>query len=258
MDKTELLEIFTRQQRIELEYPDIQREVDGPVIRHVSLVGDDGFVIYSRLDENSVEEAISAQIARFQSIPQDFEWKTYDYDLPSDLVERLRRRGFEIRDPEALLVLDLATEPEVLHRPVPSSVVRLTDPAGIDAVVALVSKVWNEDHHPLGEFLKRDLQQHPELHSMYVSYEGGQLVSAAWTYFQPGSRSASLYGGSTLPEYRHQGHYSNLLAARLQEARLRGFSLISVDASPMSRPILEKFGFQYLATTTPCKWKFSH
>jgi len=78
MDKTELLEIFTRQQRIELDFPDISREVDGSVIRHVSLTGEDGFVIYSHLDEESADAAISAQIARFQSIPQDFEWKAYD------------------------------------------------------------------------------------------------------------------------------------------------------------------------------------
>src|SRR5512139_635571 len=128
MDKTELLEIFTHQQRIEVDYPDIKREVDGSVIRHISLTGEDGFVIYSCLDEASVEAAISAQIARFTSIPQDFEWKAYDYDLPKDLIERLRRRGFEIGDPEALLVLELTARPAMLDRPVPTSVVRITDP----------------------------------------------------------------------------------------------------------------------------------
>jgi hypothetical protein len=53
MDKTELLDIFTRQQRIDVDYPDIQREVDGSVIRHISLSGGIGFVIYSRLDEDT-------------------------------------------------------------------------------------------------------------------------------------------------------------------------------------------------------------
>jgi hypothetical protein len=80
MDKNELLDIFTRQQRIEVDFPGITREVDGPVIRHISLTGDDGIIIYSHLDEDSVEEAISAQIARFQNIPQDFEWKVYDWE----------------------------------------------------------------------------------------------------------------------------------------------------------------------------------
>src|SRR5512147_1141612 len=151
MDKTELLEIFTRQQRVELDYPDIKREVEGSVIRHISLPGKDGFVIYSRLNEESAEAAISAQIARFQAISQDFEWKVYDYDTPQDLIDRLRRRGFEIGDPEALLVLDLTAGPEALDRPVPPSVVRITDPSEVDTVVGLENAVWETEHQNLGK-----------------------------------------------------------------------------------------------------------
>jgi GNAT superfamily N-acetyltransferase len=254
MEKSELLEIFTRQQRIELDWPDMLREVDGPVIRQISQTGEDGFVIYSRLDEESVEAAISAQIARFESIPQDFEWKLYDYDTPEDLIERLRRRGFEIEEPEALLVLDLTSGPEALKHPVPASVVRITNPDEVEAVLALETTVWETDFHDLGVLLKRDLKEHPEMVSVYISYEGQQPASTAWTFFHAGSSFASLWGGATLPQFRKKGHYSHLLAARAQEAIARGFSLLTVDASPMSRPILEKHGFQYLATTTPCKW----
>jgi hypothetical protein len=257
MDKIDLLEIFTRQQRIEVDYPDIQREVEESVIRHISLAGEDGFVIYSQLGEENAEVAISAQIARFQGIPQDFEWKVYDYDAPNDLINRLRRRGFEIGDPEALLVLDLTARPEVLNRPVPPSVVRVADPGDVDAIVALENAVWGTEHHDLGEFLKRNLKDFPEIISVYISYQGQQPATAAWTFFHPGTSFASLWGGATLAQYRNQGHYSLLLAVRAQEALARGFSLLTVDASPMSRPILEKRGFQYLASSTPCKWKFT-
>lgn len=254
MHKTELLDIYTREQRIEVKYPDITREVDGAVIRHVNLAGGSGFVIYSRLDEESAEAAISAQIARFKSIPQNFEWKVYDYDPPRDLIERLRARGFTIGEPEALLVLDLSAGPEALERTVPTSVVRIRDPEEIDALVRLENAVWATDHSNLGERLKRDLREHPDTLSAYISYEGQEPASAAWIYFHAGSHFASLWGGSTLPQFRKQGHYSLLLAARAQEARARGFSLLTVDASPMSRPILEKQRFQYLATSTPCTW----
>jgi hypothetical protein len=254
MDKTELVKIFTRQQRIDVDFPNVRREVDGSVVRHISLDGGDGYVMYSRLDEDSAEAIILAQIARFQSIPQNFEWKVYDYDTPEDLIERLRRHGFEIDEPEAVLVLDLASAPKVLDLPAPASVVRISDPGDVDAIVALENEVWDTDHHDLGELLKRTLREHPEKLSVYISYEGRQPASAAWVYFHPDSRFASLWGGSTLPIFRKLGHYSRLLAARAQEARARGFSLLTVDASPMSRPILEKHGFQYLAAATPCKW----
>jgi len=121
-------------------------------------------------------------------------------------------------------------------------------------VVDLENAVWGTDHHDLGERLIRDLRERPEVVSLYLSFAGQQPASAAWMYFHSGSRFASLWGGSTLPQFRNQGHYSLLLAARAQEARARGYSMLTVDASPMSRPILEKHGFQYLATTTPCKW----
>jgi len=226
MDKTELLEIFTRQQRIEVDYPDIKREVEGSVIRHVSLAGEDGFVIYSRLDEECADAAISAQIARFQGIPQDFEWKAYDYDPPKDLIDRLRRQGFEIGDPEALLVLDLTAEPEALDRPVPPSVVRITDPGEVAAVVALEDAVWETDHHDLGERLKRDLQERPEMASIYISYQEQKPASAAWIYFHAGSSFASLWGGSTLPQFRNQGHYSSCSPPALKK-RVPGVSRCS-------------------------------
>jgi GNAT superfamily N-acetyltransferase len=254
MDQSELLDLFTRQQRIELGYPDMIREEDGSVIRLISQSGDGGFVIYSRLDETNANLAITAQITRFEGIPQDFEWKYYDYDSPPDLLERLRRRGFEIGEPEALVALDLAALPPALSQPVPASVVRVTDPAGVSAIVALENAVWQADHQALGDRLRRDLTANPALLSVYISYEGQQPASAAWTYFQSGAHGASLYGGATLPQFRGRGHYSHLLAVRAQEARARGVTLLTVDASPMSRPILEKHGFQYLATTIPCTW----
>jgi hypothetical protein len=43
-----------------------------------------------------------------------------------------------------------------------------------------------------------------------------------------------------------------LLAVRAQAAWREGFPLLTVDASPMSRPILEKKGFEVLAFTWPC------
>jgi len=254
MNTSELLEVFTRAHRIELSYPDMTREVEGPVIRLVSHGAEGGFVIYSRLDDATADAAIAAQIERFERIPQRSEWKHYDYDSPNDLLERLWRRGFEIGESEALVVLDLTAAPEALRLPVPPSVVRVTEPGAVDAIVALENAVWQDDHQVLGEMLKRDLSENPDILSVYIAYEDQQPVSAAWTYFAAGGGAASLYGGATLPQFRGQGHYTHLLAARAQEAHARGVMLLSVDASPMSRPILEKHGFHYLATTTPCQW----
>jgi len=47
------------------------------------------------------------------------------------------------------------------------------------------------------------------------------------------------------------------LAVRAQEAKARQVRYLKLDASPMSRPILEKFGFELITYTHTCKWNFS-
>jgi predicted acetyltransferase len=74
-----------------------------------------------------------------------------------------------------------------------------------------------------------------------------QPVSVAWTYF-PQGQFATLFAGSTIPEYRKQGLYTALLATRLQEIHKRGVQFAIVEAGSMSRPIVARHGFEYLTT----------
>jgi hypothetical protein len=125
MNRAELLTLFTREQRVEVDFPDMRREVLGNVIRQVSLTNASGFIVYSDLDENHVEQAISEQIAFFERLGHSFEWKVYDYDRSADLKERLRKRGFEVGEPEALMVLDLDSHPGLLAAAVPEGIRRI-------------------------------------------------------------------------------------------------------------------------------------
>ena len=59
-------------------------------------------------------------------------------------------------------------------------------------------------------------------------------------------------GGATLEGFRKRGIYTAVLAARAREARERGYRFLTIDASPMSRPIAAKHGFRLLATSNPC------
>ena len=54
-------------------------------------------------------------------------------------------------------------------------------------------------------------------------------------------------------EFRGRGIYSRLFEARVAEARSRGVPYIAVDAAPMSRPILERFGFRFVCNTYPMR-----
>ncbi len=256
MDKNQIIALYTQDQRIDVQYPTMRSEVVGKVVRLVNTRDNgEGSVIYSRLDATEVDNAIREQVAYFESIGQDFEWKVYDYDSPPDLKDRLAAHGFQPDDPDAIMVLDLEAAPEALFQPVTHPLRRITEPEGIADVLAVEEAVWGEGYADLGEFLSGTLVDHPQLLSVYVAYVEDKPVSAAWILFPTGSKFASLWGGSTLSEYRERGLYTALLAARAQEARNRGVGYLTVDASPMSRPILEKFGFQMIAFAHACKWK---
>jgi hypothetical protein len=92
MNKREILELFTQQQRIELDSPGTKREAAGGVIRHTAETF--GFIVYSNLSEDQVDAAIDDQITYYSHLGIEFEWKVYDYDQPADLKERLSQRGF--------------------------------------------------------------------------------------------------------------------------------------------------------------------
>ncbi len=252
MDIKQLLDLFTKQQRVDIRYPGWRREATDSVIRHVSTTNEDGCVLHSKLSEETADEAIRQEIEYFQKLGQSFEWKVYDYDQPANLTDRLKAHGFEIGEAEALLVMNINATPSLLHCPIPPEIEKISDEKGIDDIMQLEKEVWGTSHDDLAERLKRDLVQDPDSLFIYAAYVQGKAVSAAWMYLHEGTSFGSLWGGSTLPAYRKQGWYTGLLAARAQAARDKGFPLLMVEASPMSRPILEKKGFVFLAYTYPC------
>jgi GNAT superfamily N-acetyltransferase len=203
----------------------------------------------------TAEDAIREQVSYFKSIGQDFEWKLYDYDQPPDLKERLRAYGFVVEEAEAIMVLDLEDASHILRQPVPRNVQRIVNPETLEDVQTVKQQVWDEDASGVVNYLRDALSNYPEQMSVYVAYIDAQPASAAWIYFPKHSQFASLWGGATISAFRKRGLYTALLAVRAQEAKARQVRYLTVDASPMSRPILEKFGFEMIAYSYPCKWK---
>lgn len=255
MDKAQIIALYDQDQRKDVEYPNMRREVTPNVVRHIDTSGtEEGAIIYSQLHQASAAEAIREQVLYFESIGQDFEWKVYDYDQPADLKERLGTYGFIVEEVEAIMVLDLEDAPEILWQPVRHQVQRIIDPAKLVDVQTVNQRVWGQDASGVIHFLGDALENYPDQMTVYVAYINEQPASAAWIYFPQHSQFASLWGGSTLSRFRRQGLYTALLAVRAQEAKARQVRYLTVDASAMSRPILEKVGFEIIAYSYPCKW----
>lgn len=93
-------------------------------------------------------------------------------------------------------------------------------------------------------------QQEPGSISIYVIYVDDHPVTSAWLTFNGNSPFAGIWGGSTVKAFRGKGFYSQLLNKRIAEAKSRGMKYLTIDASEMSKPIVEKRGFKVVATTT--------
>jgi hypothetical protein len=252
----EMLAIFDREVRQQCEWTRMRRDVLPNVVRYVKTgvgVGG-GDVSWSNLTAETADAAIESQVEFFKALGVDFEWKLYSHDQPADLGERLIAHGFKPDDPEALMVIEIASLPPDFWTMDISPVTRITTPEGVDAIVRMENEVWGSDLSRIGDGLKYDLEHSPDHVSVFAIWDGDRVVSAAWTFYLVPTSFATLWGGSTLKEFRNKGYYSMLLAARAREACSRWYRFLQVDASPDSQPILAKNGFKCLAYSTPYDW----
>lgn len=256
MNREEILALYNLQERKNSEHPSYVRQAVDGVVRSVSKnPARLSFVIYSELTAETADAAIEDQMDFFAaSGSYGFEWKTYAHDLPPDLPQRLLAHGLEGEEEEALLVMDLQNCPEVFLQPVAADVRRVTDLASFKEIAAIQKQVWGEDFGWLETQLVENLAVQPDYWSIYIAYVNNEPACAAWVSFPKGSQFAGLWGGSTVGKYRKMGLYTAVVATRAQEAIQRGYRFLTVDASQMSRPILEKRGFQLLTHTTPYTW----
>jgi GNAT superfamily N-acetyltransferase len=63
----------------------------------------------------------------------------------------------------------------------------------------------------------------------------------------PGNAGVNLFGGAVLAEARGRGVYRALVNARWKLAVERGTPALTVQAGRMSRPVLERLGFEFIA-----------
>lgn len=253
MDTQEILALFDKEQRIEIEYPDMEKQALPHLVRFVRPAPGMSFVLYSHLDEGNVDAVIEEQIAYFSANNQPFEWKVYAHDKPPDLKDRLAAYGFKREDADAVMVLDLRGAPPTLLEPVTADVRPITAGA-LDDVITVEEQVWGGNF----EWIRQRMGKHLEVPgylSVYVGYVDNKPACTGWIYFHTNSRFASLWGGSTVPANRKRGLYTAVLATRVQEAIGRGYRFLTIDAGPMSRPIVAKHGFRQVTEAYACEWK---
>jgi GNAT superfamily N-acetyltransferase len=253
MDAKQILALYD-QDRKSVRLFGMLREETSHLVRHISPRGE-GLIMYSNLNSTNVEEVIQEQIAHFGNIGCDFSWVVYQHDTPTNLKDRLIAHGFRAEDPDAIMVLDIKDVSPVLLEPIHYDVQRINDPNKIDDVLTIRQQVWQSDYSSTVQSLSKRLIDAPHSLGLYVAYVDGKPVSTAQISFYQQGQFAGLVHSATLPDYRGRGLYTTLVAIRVQEAKRRGIRFLDADASLMSRPILEKLGFQWLTEAHSCGWR---
>ena len=211
-------------------------------------------VAFTFANESKLHDVIHREVDYFAPKQQPFTWKVYDHDLLPTLKDELASHGFQPDDdPADVMVLDVRRSPAQLLEPIKADIRRINDVASLKDVIHVLDNVWGGHNTWVNDRLGQHLAVRNYL-SVYVAYVEDQPVSVAWTYF-PYGQFATLFAGSTIAEYRKQGLYTSLLATRVQEIRSRGYDYAVVETGSMSRPIVEKNGFQHLTSVYDYEWK---
>ncbi|MGD6748229.1 GNAT family N-acetyltransferase [Streptomyces sp. BH106] len=257
MNHAAVRDLFDQQMRREAQpdEPGARVERVGDVVRHVGPAAGWNGVLWSGLDERTADAAIAEQVRFFGELGREFEWKTYTHDHPSDLPDRLKAAGFVPEEPETLLVAETAALPLDTAPPEGIRLLPVTDESQVELVERVHELAFDSGRSAIGHQLRAQLAQDPATVPAVVALHGDEPVSAARMELHPGTAFASLWGGGTVPEWRGRGIYRSLVAFRVRIAAERGFAYVQVDASPYSRPILERLGFVALGTTTPYVWE---
>ena len=255
METAAVLAAFDEQMRRRPKAGPAERvEIDEHVTRVVSDSGGWSGVVWSDLSAADADAVIAAQIRRFAWSSQAWEWKQYSYDRPDDLPGRLQAVGFVPDPAETVLVAEiagLALEPDP---PAGVELVPVTGQGAADALVAVHDEVFGGSHDAIGRAVLQGLGMQPCPVAAVIAMAGGTAISAGRVEFPEGSDFASIWGGGTLPDWRGRGVFRSLVAYRAALARERGYRYLQVDASPESRPILQRLGFAVIAETTPYQY----
>ncbi len=178
-----------------------------------------------------------------------FQWWVSPYDTPADLRERLEQHGLILAGDAATMARsgldrldDIPINPDV-------TVERLGeyDETTIAAVahIAMVCFHWTQeqiDERLPGMVERARDERFRERELNYLAHVNGRPAGLGRVQLQSGV--AYLGGAATLPEFRGQKVYSTLLRRRLEDAHARGYQLAAIAAEPMSRPIVERYGFK--------------
>jgi hypothetical protein len=169
------------------------------------------------------------------------QWEVGSAAEPPDLVERLLERGLTWDKEPYAVALVLTREPPP---PPPEIVARRVET--FEEYAAANAVQWEAFGMPAEEVEENRAKLAERfaetVNAMHAAWLDGEIVAAGTA--APTEHGLLLYGGATLERARGRGAYRAVLHARWQEAVRNGTPALITQGGSMSRPILERLGFE--------------
>jgi hypothetical protein len=210
------------------------------------------FVGGIRWSDEEADSRIEEMIAYHRQRNIGFQWFVSPYDTPSDLCERLEKHGLILAGDAATMARssldhldDIPTNPDLQVKIWDGEDNTLTDSLAHILKVCFNMSQEQVDQMILGLRERTKNESFREREFNYLGSLNGQLVGVGRLQLMGGV--AYLGGAATLPEFRGEKVYSTLLRRRMEAAQARGYHLAAINAEPMSRRIVRRYGFKEYA-----------
>jgi ribosomal protein S18 acetylase RimI-like enzyme len=228
--------------------------------------GDDGFlrwfhagstdrhlnpVLTTHLDADDADEVIEATLARLREPGAPFLWWVMPSATPPDLAERLLARG--LVDDGAWPGYAGATD-DLVDAPAVDGleIRRVSTWEELDTYVGVFAPILSPSPEFTEVFVRASraiglAEEVPEEH--FLGYLHGEPVATASLVTAGGA--AGIYNVTTVEAARGRGIGAAMTVAAARHGASRGFTLATLQASTMGRPVYERIGFEFVCDLVP-------
>jgi len=251
----DLLALYDETMRKHAHVAGCAREQTTTVSRYTTSTGSLRYIMWHDFAPADAVRVVDEELRATEGHAKALMWKLYAHGAaPDALRAALLNRGFAETDhctlmmtPVDSLVRALAATPSQAMK---IQVRELTTAKDLDAYQNIWDDVWPDAPNAryVDDYRVRIEQNDPGIVFFAGFAENDNPVSSGYLFHHPGQPIGLLCGGSTKAAWRRQHAYTTMLAARVECAFARGVAYLAVEASPESRPILERLGFAPLST----------
>lgn len=248
-ERAQLLALYDAEMRRDAWVPGLPTHQLADVTRYHDDARREVLIMWHRFAAQDAEAIVRRELDYFQG-SGGFTWKVYADDEPRNLPTVLEAAGMSIERGEevGLMVAPAAViaAPPVL--PAGASVHALKSSAEIDLLAAVWESVWPGQNGGWVSVLADALDAHPDRLSILLVMQDGMPLASGYLMRDPRGNFAYLGGGGVVAAHRGTGLYRALVHVRAAMARDANIRYLAIEASPASRPILERLGFECLTT----------